>query len=241
MRDPVKFLSGRFSRAEIEGVLTVSSKLTAPGDRIAFLSRQFLGIPYRTLTLTGSVAENEQLVANLESVDCFTLLDYVEALRHATNFDEFTDHLIRTRYRDGIVSFVNRNHFFTDWPLYNAVYICDITDVIGGMASRRVQKVLNRKQDGSLFIQGISPVVRNIAYVPPALLSSSVSGMLHTGDYAGIYSDIPGLDVSHVGIIVRDGADILFRHASVRRGEVVDEDFRSYISQKPGVIILRPQ
>ncbi|MGC2061595.1 MAG: N-acetylmuramoyl-L-alanine amidase-like domain-containing protein [Thermodesulfovibrionales bacterium] len=237
----MKFLPGRFSRSEIEGVLSVSSKLTASGDRIAFLSRLFLGIPYRASTLSGSIAENEQLIIDLESVDCFTLLDYVEALRRATNFDEFTGYLIRTRYRDGIVSFVRRNHFFTDWPLYNAVYIRDVTGALGDTASRRVQKVLNRKQDGSLFIQGISPVMREIAFIPPVLLSSRVSEMLLTGDYAGIYSDIPGLDVSHVGFIIREGADILFRHASVRRGEVVDEDFRNYISQKPGVIILRPQ
>jgi len=237
----VKFLPGRFSRSEIEGVLSVSSKLTVSGDRIAFLSRQFLGIPYRASTLTGSAGESEQLVVDLGAVDCFTLLDYIEALRQATNFDEFTDCLIRTRYRDGIVSFVNRNHFFTDWALYNAGYIRDVTASLGGTASRQVQKLLNRKQDGSLFIPGIAPVVREITYIPTVLVNRCASEMLLTGDYAGIYSDAPGLDVSHVGIIVREGTDVFFRHASVRCGTVVDEDFGGYVSRKPGVIILRPQ
>jgi hypothetical protein len=241
MSAPVKFLPGRFSRSAIEGLLSVSSKFGAAGDRIAFLSLQFLGIPYRASTLTGSAAEPEQTVVNLEAVDCFTLLDYVEALRQATAFDEFLENLIRTRYRDGDVSFETRNHFFTDWPLYNAGRIRDITAAVGGAAARQARKILNLKHGGDLFIQGLPPVERDVAYIPPEALDRSVTALLLTGDYAGIYSAMPGLDVSHVGIIVRDGADILFRHASALRGEVVDEDFRGYISRKPGVVIFRPQ
>lgn len=236
-----KINKGKWSQSELDHCLQETVGMENPGDRIEVLSRQFLGIPYRASTLTGGAAENEQLVVDLAAVDCFTLLDYVEALRHAANFDEFTEYLVRTRYRDGVVSFAGRNHFFTDWPLYNAGNIRDVTGAIGGTECRQVQKVLNRKPDGSLFIQGLAPVAREITYVPAGLLSSSVSEMLLTGDYAGIYSDMPGLDVSHVGIIVRDGEDIILRHASARRGEVIDEDFRRYISRKPGVIILRPQ
>jgi hypothetical protein len=46
-----------------------------------------------------------------------------------------------------------------------------------------------------------------------------------------------------VGIIIRDGNKLLFRHASSQsqRRKVADEDFMKYISNKPGVIILRPK
>ncbi len=236
-----KINTGRWSRLQLETLIREGAGMDDPGDRIEFLSRQFLGIPYRPSTLTGSAADGETLVVDLASVDCFTLLDYVEALRHARSFEEFTEDLIRTRYRDGLVSFETRNHFFTDWPLYNAASVRDVTVALGGKAACQVQKLLNRKQDGSLYIQGVSPVVRDVAYLRPEQLSGGGCGMLLTGDYAGIYSDQPGLDVSHVGIIVREGEDIIFRHASALRGEVLDEDFRSYSSDRPGVIILRPR
>ncbi|MBA4373957.1 MAG: DUF1460 domain-containing protein [Thermodesulfovibrio sp.] len=232
---------GRFNRPDIEAMLAVSAKLSVPGDRIAFLSRRFLGVPYQASTLTSSAEGSGQLVLALEAVDCFTLLDYVEALRRATNFDEFTDNLIRTRYRHGIISYTSRNHFFTDWLFYNAAHVFDATGLVGGEASLKVEKVLNRKQDGSFFVRGISPVVRTMAYIPAAGFIDGASEKLLTGDYAGIYSELPGLDVSHVGIVVRDGADIFFRHASARYGEVVDEDFTLYVSGTPGVVILRPQ
>lgn len=236
-----KINMGRWSRQGLDRLLQKTADTKNPGDRIEALSRVFLGIPYRASTLIGSTAEHEQLVVDLSAVDCFTLLDYVEALRHADNFEAFTEYLISTRYRDGIVSFSGRNHFFTDWPLYNAENIRDVTAAVGGAVCRRERKVLNCRPDGSFWLQGIPPVVREVTYIPADLLNSTVSEMLRTGDYIGVYSDLPGLDVSHVGIIVRAGADIVFRHASSRRGEVVDEDFKGYISRKPGVILLRPQ
>jgi len=66
---------------------------------------------------------------------------------------------------------------------------------------------------------------------------------LKTGDYAGIYSVTEGLDVSHVGIIIKKGDNIYLRHASSQKEirKVVDQDFRKYIVGKPGIIILRPK
>ena len=57
-----------------------------------------------------------------------------------------------------------------------------------------------------------------------------------------LYSDEEGLDVSHVGIIIRTEDMIYIRHASSRSNarKVIDEDFMGYIANKPGVIILRP-
>ena len=60
---------------------------------------------------------------------------------------------------------------------------------------------------------------------------------------SGIYSNRPDLDVSHVGIVIRDGNKLLFRHASSasRHKKVIDEDFMKYVSSKPGIIVLRPK
>jgi hypothetical protein len=221
--------------------LRQASTVPDPGDRIAFLSGQFLDIPYQASTLTGSDAEPEQLVIDLGAVDCFTLLDYVEAMRHAITFDRFVGNLKKIRYRDGLVSFKNRNHFFTDWAQYNQACISDVTGEVGGAQTQRIRKVLNVKMDGSFFVPGIPPVDRDMDFIPSGRIDDRVVGMLNMGDYAGIYSDRPGLDVSHTGVIIRDGADVVFRHASSVQGKVVDEDFRRYVAASPGLVVFRPQ
>ena len=66
-------------------------------------------------------------------------------------------------------------------------------------------------------------------------------GRLRIGDYIGIYAEADGLDVSHVGIIVRRAGRIFLRHASLIERMVVDQDLRAYISEKPGIVVLRPE
>jgi hypothetical protein len=65
---------------------------------------------------------------------------------------------------------------------------------------------------------------------------------LRTGDYVGIYAEARGLDVSHVGIIVKSDDTAHLRHASSipSHRRVIDEDFVTYMSGKPGMIVLRP-
>ena len=74
-------------------------------------------------------------------------------------------------------------------------------------------------------------------------IDNVVLDALSTGDYAGIYSDLKGLDVSHVGIIIRKDNSLSFRHASSQQEyrKVVDQDFKEYIINKPGIVILRPK
>lgn len=230
----------KWSGEELDRQLLKSSAMASAGDRVVFLSGLFLGVPYAPATLTGGDSGPEEFIVNIDAVDCFTLLDYVESMRRSGSYGEFIEQLIKTRYRDGVVSYANRNHFFTDWAIYNSGFVRDMTADIGGAKLRRLVKVLNLKEDGSPYVPGIPPVERSISWIPSGRLCDEGLDRLHSGDYAGIYSVLPGLDVSHVGIIVRYGSDIIFRHASELQGKVVDEDFSNYIRQKEGVVILRP-
>jgi hypothetical protein len=65
---------------------------------------------------------------------------------------------------------------------------------------------------------------------------------MRTGDYAGIYSETEGLDVSHVGIVIRKQDALFLRHASsaLGAGAVIDQDFLEYMKGRPGLILLRP-
>ena len=238
-----RIVLGRFSQNELDQIMRESSRIADIGSRIDFLSETFLGTDYVEATLIGDKDTPEVFVTNFEGVDCFTFIEYVEAMRVSETFSEFEANLRRVRYRSGEASFINRNHFFTDWREFNSAFVEDATGRIGGDKAITIQKILNEKEDGTCFLPGVSPLSREISYIPSDAIDASLSDRLKTGDYAGIYSDMKGLDVSHVGIIVKKGNSIYLRHASSRKEirKVVDQDFRKYITGKPGIIILRPR
>jgi hypothetical protein len=227
---------GRFSENELDRIMHESSRIADIGRRIDFLSARFLDIDYAESTLIGDKDTPEVFVINFDGDDCFTFIEYVEALRLSETFSAFEENLKRVRYRRGEVSFVNRNHFFTDWKEANSDFVEDAKTIT-------IQKTLNEKKDGTFFLPGIYSPNREISYIPSAAINNSVLDRLETGDYAGIYSATEGLDVSHVGIIIKQGDNIYLRHASSQKEirKVIDQNFKGYISGRPGIIILRPK
>jgi hypothetical protein len=233
---------GRWTGEKLDLFLKKSSHIHHTGSRIEFISKQFLNTDYKESTLTGDINTPEVLVINLEKVDCFTFIDYIEAMRVSESFEAFTEQLARVRYRSDQISFETRNHFFTDWPAYNTDLIEDATESVGKQYTGGIRKMLNDKEDGTCWIPGIPLIERNILYIPGRDIGDSIINRLKTGDYIGIYSELPGLDVSHVGIIVRHDDNVFLRHASSDPDymRVVDQDFMQYIEDKPGLIVLRP-
>src|SRR4030043_1230986 len=150
-------LLGNLTPESLDSILYESSKIHDMGMRIDFLSRHFIETPYQESTLEGDINTSEFFVINLEGIDCFTFLDYVESMRLSSSFREFKENLKKVRYRGRNVSFKNRNHFFTDWSEFNPDLIDDVTEQVGGKKVIRVKKILNEKEDGTLFLQGIQP------------------------------------------------------------------------------------
>lgn len=234
-------LLGRWTKRNLDEVLRSAGAIKQTGKRIEFLSRQFLGTPYEESTLIGGPDAPETFTINLEGVDCFTLLDYVEAMRLSRSFFEFKKTLKRVRYRSGKVAYTYRRHFFTDWTDKGS-WIKDVTAEVGGKNFRTVHKTINDRGDGSCFLTGISPAERDVTYIPSKAIDGNVIRRLKTGDYIGIYSGTRGLDVSHVGIVVKGMGTTHFRHASSLQSQrrVVDQDFKAYVAGKPGIVVLRP-
>jgi cell wall-associated NlpC family hydrolase len=235
------FVPGRWSAGALDVLIRASSVIAPAGEKIAFLSEKFLGTPYRESTLIGDETVPEVLVINLEGLDCFTFIDYIEAMRLSCSFREFTEKLRKVRYRSGEVAFSKRNHFFSDWKDYNRDCVLDVTESIGGKKTQKTTKVLNRKGDGTGIISGVPAVERVISHIPSEAVDRTTLGRLRTGDYVGVYSSLPGLDVSHVGVIISRGKTISLRHASTKYRSVVDEDFASYIARTSGLMVLRPR
>ncbi len=212
------------------------------GELLDVLSGQFLGTPYGANTLIGSATEPEQLVADFRQVDCFTLVDYVEALSRTTDRNQFVANLIDTRYAGDQVDFTHRKHFFTDWANVATVAATDITGSLSP-AAVTVPKQLNAKGDGSVYLPGIPVVDRAITYIPSSAVDDNVMRGLQTGDFVGAYADAPGLDVTHVGIFVATPNGPVFRNASslAENNKVVDTPLGEYLQTVPGIVVLRPR
>ncbi|MDX2495016.1 MAG: DUF1460 domain-containing protein [Desulfuromusa sp.] len=233
---------GDWNREKIEHLLSAAGKIPEPGQRVTFISAAFLETPYLANSLIGTAKTAEVFVLRLDGVDCFTLLDYVEALRRTSNFTEFKEMLCRIRYREGQVNFLNRNHFFSEWGDGDFTQLHNVTNLVGGTGILRVEKQLNQKADGTLYLPGYPVKKREIVFILPEAVNESVFARLRSGDYVGIYSLEPGLDVSHSGIVVKKAGKVFLRHASSRLSleKVVDEELLPYLGGKKGLIIYRP-
>ena len=239
--DQEKIDLGKFDKNKLQQIITVSSYFKDEGEKVDYVSSKFLDVPYVEDTLTGNEYTKEIFTVDLAGVDCFTYLDYVEALSISDNYGDFFNNLKLVRYRNGVVDFKFRNHFFSDWAVYNNSRIKDVTKQVSGDKVISKLKHLNRKSTGDLYLPGIPVVDREIFYIPSERVDDVIKKNLRDGDYVGFYTDTDGLDVSHTGIIIKNRDKLLLRHASSKEvnRKVVEEDFISYIKSKPGIVVFR--
>ena len=210
------------------------------GNLIDFISKQFLGTPYVANRLIGSQTTPEHLVIDLNALDCFTYIDYVEAFRRAKNASDFIRQVAHVRYKNDTVSFFKRRHFFSDWAYSNPVLVKDVAAQISPK-TQTVRKRLNETAPGEKYLPGIPIVTRDIKYIPSQYIDNNVIKNLHVGDYIGIYSPDHGMDVTHVGIYTKVNGVPTFRNASSLRAnmKVVDSPFMDYVKNKPGIVVFR--
>ncbi|MCX7086602.1 MAG: DUF1460 domain-containing protein [Methylococcales bacterium] len=232
---------GKWTVPELNTLLHSTQTIADEGTKIAHLSQQFLNTPYKAHTLIGSAKKAEQLTLRLDGVDCLTYLENVEALRRSHSYADFTENLKAVRYKDGVVAFQNRNHFFLNWRDNNARFVTDVTQQVGETASKMKIKYLNEPLHKPL-IPGIPVVETLVHYIPGVRIDNKILSRLKNGDYVGLYTDRNGLDVTHVGIIIKKGQQVFFRHASNEPyvQQVVDAEFVNYFKYQRGFVVLRP-
>ncbi|NBF01804.1 DUF1460 domain-containing protein [Pseudomonas sp. Fl5BN2] len=231
-----------YTAEKLTALLKVRNQLGAdqPGQLSEQISREFMHTPYAADMLQGSASMAEKLVVDFRGLDCFTYMDYVETLRKSTDQDSFIKNLIQTRYVNTDVQFANRRHFFTDWAYAGQPLTNDLTAQLSAH-SVTVTKKLNQKADGDLYLPGLPLVERDITYIPSSSIDEKLLSRLKTGDYIGIYTHLPGLDVTHTGLFIQTAAGPVLRNASSKKmyREVMDAPFMEYVQNIPGIVVLR--
>jgi hypothetical protein len=218
----------------VEQLLSKAKHDRSAAGRIDVFSRRFLGRPYKSNPLIGSVGTGEVFTASLDGFDCVTYIETVVALARAANVDDFIEWLRKIRYQRGRVQWQRRNHYMTDWIRNNVR-----AGIIRTVPMPTVPKV-NRERVLNV-VPGLAPHRTHLKCVPKSAVPE-LAEHLQTADLIFFVSTRKHLDMFHAGIIVQDGKKILVRHASRSRGTVVEQELNEFLkaNRMAGIIVVRP-
>ena len=230
-------------------------------DLIPKIGRFFEGQPYVAFAL--ETTDEEQLIINLRELDCTTYAEHLLALSHTLksetqNFEAFAQNLEAIRYRDGKRgSYPSRLHYFSEW-IYNNAQLGLVETPADQFGSPYPNELSFMSEHPSAYkhlaqnpsyvqqIQGLEAELSKNQYsFIPKSDYLRLESQLRSGDIVGFTTDIKGLDVSHVGIVVDiDGAfHLMHASQSNQKVEVSDEPLAYFLrpeSKHTGIMIARP-
>ena len=192
----------------------------AIAQRIEFISRALLGVPYRGDTLIGSPQQPEQFVVRADAFDCVTFCETVLAAAMARDYGDFEKVLRTIRYANGEVRWDERNHYFAEWSrriVENE--LCRPVAIAGSVAIERTVHWGNQGRR-RVTMTGI-----------PARALLANRKLLASGDVIGFVSRRPNLDFFHTGFVMVGGkGELVLRHASQSRGRVLDQRMDTFLA-----------
>lgn len=226
--------AARAEPARMARLIEKAQGLPSISQRIDFISRALIGTPYRGYTLIGGPRKPEKFVTRDDVFDCVTYCEAVLAAAAVRKTEDYENTLRQIRYRDGTVSWRERNHYFAEWRERNiANHLCRPVDLPGEAA---VDKTLN-------WMPQLGARRKSLSAVPRASLLANKES-LATGDIIGFLSERPSLDYFHIGfVIVAPDGDLWLRHAARSRRRVLDEPLGRFlvVNRVKAVTLLRPR
>jgi hypothetical protein len=197
-------------------------------------ARFYLGYPYCADTLIGSDVTQEEFVCRRDAFDCVTFVEsvFAEILSEVCS-TQFVDELRSLRYRNGIVSWDSRLHYFSDW----------LTTHTSRGVLREVFPELPVTHRVLSWLPNYPAQEADIRFLPLGDLPLYQS-QLQRGDLIAFGTSRTDLDVSHVGFFNRSEGDVpMLIHATKARGSVVEEALCTFLDrfgETPGLLVYRP-
>jgi hypothetical protein len=208
-----------------------------PGDLVIEIARFFLGTPYQAGTL--EAPGPEKLTVTLTQFDCMTFVETVLALARCAaagklSVAQFRKNLTLIRYRGGkIAGYASRLHYFSDWIRDNEKKSV-LRNVTAGLGGRPRRKKINFMTTHRTLYAGLKTesqftrlkkieksLSRRFWRVVEAKNLARLQGGLRPGDVFALTTEQEGLDVAHIGFVVKEGRSLRLLHASRREGAVV--------------------
>jgi hypothetical protein len=218
--------------------------------------------PYVAYTLEKDSLE--KLVINLRELDCTTFAENCLAISRTIrsgnhSFERFTAELENLRYRNGkLIDYPSRLHYFSDWIFNNEKkkLIADVSKEIAQTLYLNKVDFMSTHPDSypqlknnpgfvSEFKKQEEEISSRITFYIPKEKIAKVEDKLMDGDIVGITTNIKGLDISHVGLLVRKAGRIHLMHASSRAKKVIisDNTLEEYLAASKsatGIMVARP-
>ena len=210
-------------------------------ELVAFYAKQLLETPYVAHTLE---SDREWLTINIDELDCTTFVETLYALTRATldmrrSWRDFACNIESIRYRNGeLGDYSSRLHYVSDWIANNSHRgnIREVTAEIDG-AKYEIKTInfmtANRDKYPQLADSAMFAKIKNFEigyrmhrypYLKKEWIDSKKTAAgLKNGDFVALISKTEGLDVSHMGIIIKEGNSIKLLHASSKEKKVVLE------------------
>lgn len=239
-----------------------TKKSLPPGSLMVETARFFLGCPYVASTLE---KVPEGVVVNLRELDCMTLVETTAALVRSLkaghpSFSDYCRILKTQRFRTSVITdYTDRLHYTTDWIYENERrgWVKDVTKDIGGKPLAINLSFMSTHPDSYKQLNNAPELIAKIAakekeinarphyYIPETEINAHASG-IRNGDIVCFVTTVEGLDISHVGIICREGDKLTFIHASSNKKQVIvnEEPLQDYvrsIKRNSGIMVVRPQ
>lgn len=242
----------------------LATGLTDANRLVSHYAHALLGTPYVGHTLEG---DTEMLTINIHELDCTTFIETLYALTRTTlerraSWRDYARNLEDVRYRGGTMGdYSTRLHYISDWIVDNRSRgnLVEVTpDVPHIKHTVKTINFMTTHADSYRSLKGDSAMIAKIRRVESGytnhrmpllpkswLKSKDVEQTLREGDFVGLMTTTPGLDISHLGIIVKDQQGHLhLLDASMSGGKVMQEtptlhdQLRSYKSNL-GIRVFR--
>lgn len=229
------------------------------GEIMQAIAMQFLGTPYQAGLL--DQLPQEQLVVTLDKFDCMLFIESVLAIARNiaaqdVKYASFDQHIRTQRYRRGEVKgYCSRIHYFSEWIAENEKQgvVQNITSQLGGIKLNKQLNFMSQNRqsyrqlanaENFKCIQGVEANLKNlnIHYIPTHEIRRHYAQM-QSGDIIAIATDIPGLDVTHTGLIYRHSDQTTgLIHASPSGAVKISPDLQTYVAgvkNSIGIMIVR--
>ena len=225
------------------------------------VAEQLLATPYQENLLDES--STETLTLSLQKFDCVLLIESVLAItRGIVKRDYSTSTYIQNireqRYVNGELNgYCSRLHYFSEWLAENQKrnIMKSLTSKLDGVP---INKTLNfmsthwqaypqlaHSEANRQCISEMESTLDNasIRYIPTDQIQSKYA-LLESGDVIAIATKIPGLDVTHTGLVYRSpNGGIGLIHSAPVRGVMISPNLQRYVERVDdaiGILVARP-
>ena len=257
-RTPKPAKHGVFTPRALTHVAIFNKKMTLPmpkttAEGVLLFGKTFLGNAYpkantdtsRTVQKAVKLQpiEKEVLVINLKKFDCVTFIENMVALTQTRRsavvptYETYKKNVTNVRYRNGVVGYPERLHYFSDWLFENEKrgILKNITKELGGEAYPKTVFYMSLKRD-TLYGNMADPETfstmktveesitkRGKFYIPKDRIADMES-KIKDGDIIAITNRLDGMDMAHTGLAMRKNGRVYMLHASSKFKKVMLTD-----------------